>query len=143
MKRILLIWLCALTAGWAATTAFGAEGENKPAAAAEKARGVKNVDPTAFEKLRADKKNVLLDVRTAGEYSLGHIPGAVNIDFTGPDFAKNVASLDKSKTYLVYCASGGRSAGACKEMAKLKFAGLVNLEGGYRGWVKAGNKGEN
>ena len=26
---------------------------------------------------------------------------------------------------------------------KLKFAGLVNLEGGYRGWVKAGNKGEN
>lgn len=142
MKRLFLLLLWATTAGLSINVGHGAEGEPKPAVA-DKFKGVKNVDAAAFEKLRADKKNVLLDVRTTGEYSMGHIPGALNIDFTNPEFAKNVAGLDKTKTYLVYCASGGRSAGACKEMAKLKFAGLVNLEGGYRGWVKAGNKGEN
>ena len=103
------------------------------------AQGVKNVGVEEFDKLRADKKNVVLDVRTAREFASGHIAGAVNIDWNGPDFEKQVAGLDKSKTYLVHCAAGGRSAKACALMNdKLKFQNCYNLEGGMKAWEKAG-----
>jgi len=102
-------------------------------------QGVKNVGVEEFDKLRADKKNVVLDVRTAKEFVGGHIAGAVNIDWNGPDFEKQTAALDKSKTYLVHCAAGGRSAKACALMnSKLKFPNCYNLEGGMKAWEKAG-----
>jgi rhodanese-related sulfurtransferase len=99
---------------------------------------VKNVGVEEFDKLRADKKNIVLDVRTPEEFAKGHIPGAVNLDFNASDFAKKVAELDKSKTYLVHCAGGNRSARACTAMDKLAFTNLVNLEQGFRAWEKAG-----
>src|ERR1051325_1739822 len=86
--------------------------DDKPAA--EKKSVVKNVDVEEFDKLRAKKENVVLDVRREDEFKAGHIPGAINIDVNSPDFEKKVAALDKSKTYLVHCAAGRRSATACK-----------------------------
>jgi len=100
--------------------------------------GFKNVGVDEFDKLRADKKLVVLDVRTPKEYAAGHIAGAVLIDWNAPDFEKKVAELDKSKTYLVHCAAGGRSAKACGKMSTLNFKNCVNLEGGFRAWEKAG-----
>ena len=102
----------------------------------------KNVGVAEFEKLRADKKNVVLDVRTKKEFEEGHMPGAVNVDVNAADFQEKVAKLDKSKTYLVHCAAGVRSAKACDKMSKLDFPKLYNLEGGFRAWEKAGNKPE-
>ena len=102
----------------------------------------KNINPQQFEKMRAEKTNVVLDVRTKKEYDDGHIPGAVLIDFNSPDFDKKVAALDKNKTYLVHCAGGGRSSKASAKMTGLNFKNVYNLEGGYRAWEKAGNKGE-
>jgi len=99
---------------------------------------VKNVGVEEFDKLRADKKNVVLDVRTPEEFAKGHIPGAINVDFNAPDFQKKVAELDKSKTYLVHCAAGVRSAKACTVMDKIAFPNIVNLEPGFRAWEKAG-----
>jgi rhodanese-related sulfurtransferase len=71
-------------------------------------------------------------------FEAGHIPGAVNLDINGPDFQERAAKLDKSKTYLVHCAAGGRSARACNAMDKLSFTNLVNLEPGFNAWKKAG-----
>ena len=123
-----------------------AEFDKDPAKAmaklAEATRPYKNVNVEQFEKLRADKSNTVLDVRTKKEFDAGHIPGAINIDVNAPDFQEKTAKLDKSKTYLVHCAAGGRSVTACKKLAPAGFENLVNLEGGYRAWEKAGNKGE-
>ena len=102
------------------------------------ADAIRNVDVDEFAKLREDKKNVVLDVRTEKEYKAGHIPGARLIDIGSPDFDKQIAKLDKSKTYLVHCAAGGRSAKACKKMDTLGFTNLVNLTPGFKGWEKAG-----
>ena len=103
------------------------------------AKGYKNVGVEEFDKLRADKKAVVLDVRTKKEFDAGHLPGAVNLDFNGPDFAKKAAELEKSKTYLVHCASGGRSAKASDLMSgKLQLPHVFNLEGGFKAWEKAG-----
>lgn len=111
-------------------------------AIAVKATGVRNVGAQEFEKLRADKKNVVLDVRTPKEFAAGHIPGAVNIDFNAPDFEQKVAKLDPNKTYLVHCAGGVRSSKACTKLSSLKFPNLYNLDGGLKAWERAGNKTE-
>lgn len=103
--------------------------------------GMKNVAVPEFEKLRNDKQNVVLDVRTEKEFAAGHIPGAVNLDVNAPDFEAKVKKLDPFKTYLVHCAAGVRSRKACEKMEKMNFEKLYNLEGGYKAWEKAGNKG--
>jgi len=122
--------------------AADAKDEKKPSAEKKETKGFKNVDVSEFEKLRADKKNVVLDVRTQKEFAAGHIPEAVNIDVNAPDFPEKVAKLEKNKTYLVHCAAGVRSAKACDKMSHLAFPKLYNLEGGFKAWETAGNKPE-
>jgi phage shock protein E len=109
-------------------------------AQAPKKAAIENIKPEKFDALRKSDTNqvVVLDVRTKKEYSEGHIPGSVLIDFNSDDFEKQVARLDKDKTYLVHCAAGGRSARACKKMDQLGFKKLYNLEGGMGAWEKAG-----
>lgn len=105
--------------------------------------GFENVDVERFEKLMAEPGVVVLDVRTPKEYAAAHLKGAVLVDFQGKDFDQRIKELDKSKTYLVHCASGVRSERACKKLAGLEVAKLYNLEGGIRAWQKAGKPVEN
>lgn len=107
--------------------------ENKP---------IQDIGVERFEALRKDKKNVVLDVRTWGEYQAGHMPGAVWMDVNSSDFTDKAKKLDPNKTYLVHCAAGERSAKACKKLDQLHFKRLYNLEGGMRAWMKAGNQPE-
>src|SRR5882724_9241800 len=51
-----------------------AEGPTK--ADAPRTGSLSNVGVPQFEKLRGDKNNVVLDVRTAKEFAAGHMPGA-------------------------------------------------------------------
>ncbi|MBO6794329.1 MAG: rhodanese-like domain-containing protein [Balneolaceae bacterium] len=75
---------------------------------------------------------VILDVRTDPEVAEGMIEGAIQIDYRGENFAEEVAKLDTSKTYVVYCRTGGRSAAASKLMTEeLGFKKVNNLLGGY------------
>ncbi|MBI2946086.1 MAG: rhodanese-like domain-containing protein [Verrucomicrobia bacterium] len=118
---------------------FAQDSKSKPAStAAASPKPYQNVGVDEFEKLASDKKNVVLDVRTPKEFAVGHIKGAVNIDFNAPDFEKKVAALAKDKTYLVHCAGGVRSSKACAKMSELNFKQLFNLEPGLKAWEKAG-----
>ena len=131
-----LIRLAALTLALAALPLAAADaphGDKPPLP-----QTVKNVGPEEFDKLRAQTNTVVLDVRTEKEFKAGHIPGAVNLDFNAPDFAKKAGELDKSKTYLVHCAGGVRSAKACNALGKIAFTNVVNLEPGFKAWEKAG-----
>jgi len=142
LTKPLIIVLAGLVSIVNLTRAADARDEKKPAAEKKEAKPFKNVSVAGFEKLRADRKNVVLDVRSKEEYAAGHIAGAVNIDVNAPDFEEKVAKLDKNKTYLVHCGAGVRSAKACDKMSKLDFPKLYNLEGGFKAWEKAGNKAE-
>jgi len=97
-----------------------------------------NVAPDEFEKLSKEPDTVILDVRTPKEYEAGHIKGSVLIDFSAKDFEEKIKQLDKSKTYLVHCAAGGRSAQACTKLDAFEFPKVVNLVGGMKAWEKAG-----
>jgi len=140
-NKITILVLAGLLSFGSAGVARAADTKDEQKPAGEK-KAFQTIDVTAFEKLRADKKNVVLDVRTTREFEAGHVPGAVNIDVNAADFPEKVAKFDKSKTYLVHCAAGVRSAKACDKMSKLGFPKLYNLEGGFRAWEKAGNNPE-
>lgn len=108
------------------------------AAAIPEPTGFRRVGVANFEQLWREKKFTVLDVRTADEFKDGHIPGAVNLDVLDAGFEKQVAALDKSKTYLVHCASGRRSANAAGQMKTLGFKSVVDLAPGFNGWKAAG-----
>jgi rhodanese-related sulfurtransferase len=75
-------------------------------------------------------------VRTPGEVSEGYIDGAtLFIDYNGSNFESKISKLDKSKSYVIYCRSGGRSARASELMASKGFKKLYNLEGGISNWT--------
>lgn len=77
---------------------------------------------------------VILDVRTASEYSPVHIENAVNIDFYNAQFNTILDSLNKNKTYLIHCASGSRSAQTYTKMQNLHFSRVYNMTGGINAW---------
>jgi rhodanese-related sulfurtransferase len=81
---------------------------------------------------------VILDVRTPEEFSEEHIAGAVNIDFYADTFRDEMDELDKDKTYLVYCRSGGRSGNTMEIMEDLGFQEAYNVLDGILGWKAAG-----
>jgi phage shock protein E len=91
-----------------------------------------------FKKSLSDSTTILLDVRTPEEYAEGHIAGAINIDYKGADFASRVDSLDKSKSYDLYCRSGHRSGESLKLMEEKGFTKVHHLDGGILKWQESG-----
>jgi len=67
-------------------------------------------------KMCIDGGAIVLDVRTKEEFEGGHINGSKNIDIYNPTFKEQVGEFDKSRGYVVCCASGGRSAKATQMM---------------------------
>ncbi|AQU03606.1 MAG: rhodanese-like domain protein [Dehalococcoides mccartyi] len=80
---------------------------------------------------------IILDVRTPSEYAQGHIPGAVNLDYYA-SFEASLSAFDKTKTYLVYCRTGNRSASAARLMLDNGFAAIYNMQGGINAWISGG-----
>lgn len=100
---------------------------------------IENVDAPTFKKYIDEKKGVLIDLRTDDELkNKGLIKGALQIDFLAKDAEEKIAKLDKKKTYLIYCAGGGRSGDCAELMEKQGFSHIVNLEKGIEGWKKSG-----
>lgn len=92
--------------------------------------------PDAWAELQEQTlESVILDVRTEEEFESGYIKGALNMDIRGgPDFLASIESLDKSKSYFLYCRSGARSGQACQLMSQMGFSALYNLDGGVLAW---------
>ena len=81
----------------------------------------------------------LVDVRTAQEYSEGHIPGAMNIDVNAPDFEEKIKALDKKENVAIYCRSGRRSKMAANKLTAAGFK-VIELNTGFLSWDGAVEK---
>lgn len=100
---------------------------------------VKHVQSKEAAAIVSKGEVVVLDVRTPDEFSEGHIAGAKNIDFLDEaKFKAEAAKLDKSKTYLVHCQAGGRSAKSLKILQELGLKNLIHLDDGFGGWSDNG-----
>jgi rhodanese-related sulfurtransferase len=89
---------------------------------------------------------LILDVRDAPEViASGKIAGAVNIsrgmlEFRAdPESPYHDKNLDKGKTVILYCASGGRSALAGKLLKDMGYEKVYNV-GSFKDWTGAVEK---
>jgi phage shock protein E len=93
-------------------------------------------DP-ALAKLLVEGGALLLDVRSASEFSSGHLDGAVNIAHTqiGEQLAKirELQDQDPHKPIVLYCRSGQRAGVAKRELQAAGFDRVTNL-GGIADW---------
>ncbi len=81
---------------------------------------------------------VVIDVRTDYEFDEGCISNAINLDiYEAQMFMDTVVSLDKGRSYYVYCKSGSRSSQACALMNQMGFEKTYNLLGGITEWQGA------
>ena len=82
----------------------------------------------------------MLDVRTPEEFTKGHLQDAKLMDFYGKNYENDLALLDKSVTYYIYCRSGNRSGETLKLMKNLGFKNVYNLNNGINEWNSEGYK---
>lgn len=81
---------------------------------------------------------VVIDVCKPNEYETAHIKDAINIDYFSQLFKARLDTLDRDRTYVVYCRMGARSALALKAMKKLGFRKVYNIIGGTLLWEEEG-----
>ena len=87
----------------------------------------------AITMMEEETEYIILDVRTAEEYSEKHIPGAINIANESIGTEDIPELPDKDQLILVYCRSGNRSKQASEKLVKLGYTNIVEI-GGINSW---------
>lgn len=104
-------------------------------ACASEAAGVRTLP--AAEAVAEIGSRTVIDVRTPAELTDGMVAGALNIDFSAPNFRDRIAALDRNGRYLLYCRTGNRSGQAAAIMRDLGFTDVVDA-GGFEALAAAG-----
>lgn len=99
--------------------------------------GSKNVDPSEATRLINQEDALILDVRENAEVKEGKILNAVHIPLGALPQRLNELEKHKSRTIVVNCRSGARSARACGILRKAGFESVYNLQGGIMAWQSA------
>jgi NADPH-dependent 2,4-dienoyl-CoA reductase/sulfur reductase-like enzyme/rhodanese-related sulfurtransferase len=76
-----------------------------------------------------EERPFLVDVRTAQEYSLGHVPGAVNVPVD--DLRSRLGEIPRDRAIAVYCQVGQRGYVATRVLTQAGFS-AANIGGGYK-----------
>jgi hydroxyacylglutathione hydrolase len=85
---------------------------------------------------RVQQGAFVLDVRSDGEWSSGHVPGATHI--LGGDVPKRVGEIPQDRTVHVICGTGYRSSVAASVLRRAGFRDVVNMVGGMTAWNRRG-----
>lgn len=75
-----------------------------------------------------DENTIVLDLRTFEEYSQKNLESSINMNYYDSNFKTELNTLDKNKTYLIYCRSGSRSSKTLEIMDELGFNKVYNLK---------------
>lgn len=97
-----------------------------------------NLDINSYKQQYVDTHtdHVLVDVRSKGEFSSGHLPNAINIPLN--ELSKRSGEIAKDKPVVVVCASGSRSRSGARVLANAGFSDVFNLKGGTAQWAMRG-----
>jgi len=91
---------------------------------------IRTITVTELAYIMQQKKIGIIDVRKKSEYDSEHLVDAENLPL---DFINdNMAEIDKSKTWFVYCAGGYRSMIFISILKARGFNNLVDISGGFK-----------
>ncbi len=91
--------------------------------------------PELMTQLCGPDPPAVVDVRAAGEYAGGHIPGALHIP--APDLRTRYGELDPERRYVMVCNVGQRASMAASLLKQRGFREVMNLAGGMTGYNAA------
>ena len=130
MNKKLIVWIVAALAVSAvvALLILPANGRTASAGVFPASKQVSNAE---LRDLMA-KGVRLVDVRTAAEFTGGHIAGAENVAIDV--LPAQSGSWDKTKPIAVYCATGARSANAYQYLVAQGFQHVYDLSQGVATW---------
>ena len=99
---------------------------------------IAEVDARRAQELISSDSTAIVDVREQEEWDEGHLPGAVHVPRGHLESRIESAVPDRSRSVVVYCASGNRSAFAAKTLEELGYDDVVSLAGGFTDWKRNG-----
>lgn len=77
---------------------------------------------------------LIVDVRSAGEYSSDHIPGALHIPFYTIGKGLDDRAIPKGKRVVLYCEHGPRAGLAGISLYFRGYGSVYSLDGHMQGW---------
>ncbi len=145
MKLVHVLLVAAMAVGlYAKDAAPNPVAAKAKAMVAESKKVIKSITPKDLMALiKAEKDFVLIDVREPGEVAAGKIDALGYKDIPAGLVPFKTKAIKTDKKIVIYCKVGGRGALATKMMQDLGFTNVFNLEGGIKGWLKAGYPVEN
>jgi rhodanese-related sulfurtransferase len=105
---------------------------------AEAKKSISEVTVSEAKGLLDNGDCIFLDCREPKEYKMGHIPGALNIPRGLLEFQIANKVPDKNTPIVMYCKKGGRGCLATCTLCKMGYENVVNIDGGWLAWEKAG-----
>ena len=97
---------------------------------------IPQIEPRDLAGLGPNAAPLVIDVRYDGEWSEGHLPGALHIPL-GHLFDR-LAEVPRDRPLVTHCRAGSRSAIAASLLRRAGFQDVSNLTGGYDAWLGAG-----
>lgn len=101
-------------------------------------KGLQALSPAAFEAVAETTEALILDTRTPHQFSLGHVPGSINIGLTG-QFAPWVGALIPGvKHPILLITEIGKQEEAVMRLARVGYDNVLGyLDGGIAAWEAA------
>jgi molybdopterin/thiamine biosynthesis adenylyltransferase/rhodanese-related sulfurtransferase/molybdopterin converting factor small subunit len=102
---------------------------------AEALEGVEEITATELKRrLEAGEDLEMVDVREPHEWAICRIEGARSVPLG--TLAERLHEFDSSRTYVMQCKVGARSARAIGQLRQAGFRRLLNLRGGVNAWAR-------
>jgi rhodanese-related sulfurtransferase len=89
-------------------------------------------------RIRAGTAPAILDVRSRAEFLERRVPGARHVPFWAIAFRRHAIPAAPSDPLVVYCGQGPRAGMARVALGLLGFTRVIDLDGHWDGWVRAG-----
>ena len=101
-------------------------------------RGGQRLAPAALTALVNREDALVVDVRVAGDFEKGHIPGAKQLALAEVKPEHKLLAAAKSRPVVLVCKAGQSATGAATTLRKAGFERVYVLDGGIDGWQQAG-----
>jgi rhodanese-related sulfurtransferase len=90
------------------------------------------------ERMNADKRVRLIDVREDNEWQAAHAAGAEHLGKGIIERDIEAQVPDKSTEVILYCGGGFRSALAADVLQQMGYTNVYSMAGGWKAWKESG-----